>query len=489
MQIMGNSVLTKAQMLEYINKANPSPKLNTNVSNLIDLFLIEGEIEGVRGDIAFVQATWETNNFKFTGDVVPAQNNYAGIGTIGGGVKGHYFDTPQLGVRAQIQHLKAYASKEPLKQAKVDPRYHLVSPKGKSPTVQGLSGTWAADKTYGNSLINRYNEIAKLPGGDKKVKICLDYGHGKNDVRGYVQNSKWKSEGTGNFYFGKMLRAELLKYKGISIVETRPTIDSRKSYLSGNALSADLKSRGNTAKGCDLFLSLHTNAGGGTGVEIFEDINSRATPLAKNLCSTIASTLGIRNRGVKYRYLPDVTTTTPPTGKSNYYGVLYNNLAKTGMLIEHCFHDNQSDVNKYENNAQKLAENMAAVIANYYGLKANDTSGLGGNTTMSKVTKFANLGDVTVLAKPRKFTEETREMWKYVEQYYNQSSEAQYIATVSGKFDYADAKTLIVVDKSMSGHTSRRRQNGTVVYLIDTIEKAKEYASQGQKVLPKFEVK
>lgn len=386
MNIMGKAELTKAQMLEYINKVNPNPRINTTISNLIDLFLDEGEIEGVRGDIAFVQSTWETNNFKFTGDVVPAQNNYAGIGTIGGGVKGHYFKTPQLGVRAQIQHLKAYASKEPLKQTCVDPRFNLVT-RGKSTTVQGLSGSWAADKNYGNSLINRYNEMAQTKGGNalnytlsqirdmikkgllkaKDIIICLDYGHGKGSDhnRGY-KGPRWKNEGDGNYFFGKMLKKEL-ETLGFTVVETRPN----------QANDPTWKSRGNKAKGCYIFISLHTNAGGGTGVEIFGDINAYDISLMQALCSTISKTLNIANRKVKYRYLDGTaegkTVTTPPKGKSNYYAVLRYNLVKYGMLIEHCFHDNLNDVTKYEKNAETLARNMAKTIAEHYGVSGETT--------------------------------------------------------------------------------------------------------------------
>ncbi len=183
------------------------------------------------------------------------------------------------------------------------------------------------------------------------VKIFLDPGHGQGSAhnRGY-KGSKWKNEGDGNYYFSLLLKKELEKY-GIVVGTSRSSIGNNPS----------LATRGASAKWYDLFLSLHTNAGGGTGVEIYEDVHSRATTLAKNLCSNIASTLGIANRGVKYRY----------NGKSNWYGVLYNNQAKAGMLIEHCFHDKQSDINMYESRADILAKNMAKVIASYYGIKIN----------------------------------------------------------------------------------------------------------------------
>lgn len=184
------------------------------------------------------------------------------------------------------------------------------------------------------------------------IKVLLDAGHGQGSAhnRGY-KGTKWKNEGDGNFHFTLLLKKELEKY-GIQVGLTRTAIGQ----------NPPLSARGKAAKGYDLFISNHTNAGGGTGGEIYEDVNARATTLAKNLCSTIASTLGIANRGVKYRY----------KGKSNWYGVLYNNLAKAGMLIEYCFHDKQSDVDSYEKNATILAGNVASTIASHYGLKASN---------------------------------------------------------------------------------------------------------------------
>ena len=67
--------------------------------------------EGVRGDIAFAQSCLETGNFGFSGSAVTLdQNNFCGMGVTSNGMKGNFFDTPQLGIRAQVQHLKTYAS-------------------------------------------------------------------------------------------------------------------------------------------------------------------------------------------------------------------------------------------------------------------------------------------------------------------------------------------------------------------------------------------
>ena len=80
---------------------------------MIPLYLSEGEAENIRGDIAFAQSCLETGNFTFSGSAVElSQNNFCGMGVTQNGETGNSFKTPQLGIRAQIQHLKAYSTGE-----------------------------------------------------------------------------------------------------------------------------------------------------------------------------------------------------------------------------------------------------------------------------------------------------------------------------------------------------------------------------------------
>jgi N-acetylmuramoyl-L-alanine amidase len=121
--------------------------------------LDEGAKLGVRGDIAFAQSIKETGWFRFTGDVKSSQNNFAGIGATGNGVPGNSFPSAQIGVRAQIQHLYAYASTAPLNDTKVDPRFDYVN-RGSATSWQGLNGKWASAAGYGESVIAMYNNMA-----------------------------------------------------------------------------------------------------------------------------------------------------------------------------------------------------------------------------------------------------------------------------------------------------------------------------------------
>lgn len=125
-RIMGNAVATAEQMETYIKAKNP--QVPQSVLDMIPLYLSEGQAEGVRGDITFAQSCLETGNFTFSGSAVTLeQNNFCGMGVTSNGLKGNSFDTPQLGIRAQIQHLKAYASTDALQNACVDPRFKYVT--------------------------------------------------------------------------------------------------------------------------------------------------------------------------------------------------------------------------------------------------------------------------------------------------------------------------------------------------------------------------
>ena len=146
--IMGKAQATAQQMALFCRSKNSTPQLTScSLEQLAEMFIEEGETEGVRGDVAFAQSLHETGYFKFGGIVLPIQNNYAGIGALNGNATGQAasFPDPRTGVRAQIQHLKAYASTEALVNERVDPRFSLVA-RGVAPYVEWLG---AADNPQG----------------------------------------------------------------------------------------------------------------------------------------------------------------------------------------------------------------------------------------------------------------------------------------------------------------------------------------------------
>lgn len=146
--IMGKAQATAQQMALFCRSKNSTPQLTScSLEQLAEMFVEEGEAEGVRGDVAFAQSLHETGYFKYGGIVTPEMNNFAGIGALNGNATGQAasFPDPRTGVRAQIQHLKAYASTEALVNACVDPRFSLVA-RGVAPYVEWLG---AADNPQG----------------------------------------------------------------------------------------------------------------------------------------------------------------------------------------------------------------------------------------------------------------------------------------------------------------------------------------------------
>lgn len=162
--LVGKAQIPAEKLAAFLLSKNSAPKLNgVDAGQLAQLYISEGEAEGIRGDLAFCQSCLETGYWQFNGDVQPSQNNFSGIGATGGGVKGASFPDAKTGIRAQIQHLKAYASKDALKNPCVDPRYNLVT-KGCAPTVEGLSGRWAADTGYAGKILSIYKEAESSQG-------------------------------------------------------------------------------------------------------------------------------------------------------------------------------------------------------------------------------------------------------------------------------------------------------------------------------------
>jgi hypothetical protein len=121
------------------------------VQELAASYVEEAGTEGVNHDIAFAQMCLETGYLRYGGLVTPDMNNFCGLGSTGPGVPGERFVTARLGVRAHIQHLKAYASADPVKQELIDPRARWVR-KGSAPLIQNLAGTWAADQLYADKI-------------------------------------------------------------------------------------------------------------------------------------------------------------------------------------------------------------------------------------------------------------------------------------------------------------------------------------------------
>ncbi len=161
--IIGTPLASQQQCVNYLLSVNPNPDLTVSPQELVSFYYEEGMREGIRPDVAFAQALKETGFFRYGGTVTPDQNNYCGLGTTSTEVKGAYFNNARLGVRAQIQHLLAYASTRQPSEPVVDPRYSLVRSAYGDRTLSAwsdLNGRWAVPGySYGQSIMSIFRAM------------------------------------------------------------------------------------------------------------------------------------------------------------------------------------------------------------------------------------------------------------------------------------------------------------------------------------------
>ena len=172
--IMGSSDVTVQEMVDYFNASGeeyPAAELSEGGADSIETFCQmyydEATAEGVRPEVAFAQTMKETGFLQYGGDASIEQFNFAGLGTTGNGVPGNSYPDVQTGIRAQIQHLKAYATSDSLNQECVDDRYEYVK-KGSAPYVQWLGQQenpeglgWATGDNYGYDIVGMIEEMSE----------------------------------------------------------------------------------------------------------------------------------------------------------------------------------------------------------------------------------------------------------------------------------------------------------------------------------------
>ena len=193
------------------------------------------------------------------------------------------------------------------------------------------------------------------------MKLCLDAGHGRNQNRSPAVPEYY--EGNRMFVLQEYLKAALEHY-GAEVVCTRETMEDDPS----------LYTRGTMAKGCDLFLSLHSNAVGGSGcndnvdyVRVFHPVSGQGKALAELLAEVITAVIGTKQQ-------PKIGVRWNSTNNADYYGVLRYSAGvnTTGLLLEHSFHTNPATARwlMEDENLRRLADAEAACIAEYYGWEA-----------------------------------------------------------------------------------------------------------------------
>lgn len=197
-------------------------------------------------------------------------------------------------------------------------------------------------------------------------KICLDAGHYGKYNRSPVVPAYYESD--MNWKLHLLLKKELESY-GFEVITTRANKDK----------DLALEARGRASKGCDLFLSLHSNGASSEAVNYvvcMHQVDDNCGPIdeqSKNIASLLATTVAdIMN--VK----PETWSTKSSADrdgngyKDDYYGVLRgaHSVGVAGVILEHGFHTNKAQATWLldDSNLQRLAVAEAAVLAKYFGI-------------------------------------------------------------------------------------------------------------------------
>ena len=127
-------------------------KGSASIDEFCKILYEEASFEGVCPEVLYAQVMKETGYLRFGNLVQANQCNFGGVGATGPGNPGYTFSSVREGLRVQTQHLKAYATTEPLNNPCIDPRFNLVS-RGCAPKTTDLNGRWAVPgKGYGEGL-------------------------------------------------------------------------------------------------------------------------------------------------------------------------------------------------------------------------------------------------------------------------------------------------------------------------------------------------
>ena len=200
-------------------------------------------------------------------------------------------------------------------------------------------------------------------------KICLDAGHyGSRYNRSYVVPDYYESNMTWALH---LLLKKYLEQYGFEVITTRTDKDR----------DLALYNRGAKSRGCDLFISLHSNAAYDSGdsaekkaknepidrVDVYAPISGKGHDIARKLADCIVSVMGTREGG-------NVKTRRSGSG-GEYYGVIRGAVAvgTVGLLVEHSFHTNRRSAEWLlnESNLDKLAQAEARVLAEHFGMVGN----------------------------------------------------------------------------------------------------------------------
>lgn len=169
--VLGPSVLSASNLVNLVTSSSTKPYAGTvPLTVLATLYINEGALAGVRGDVAFCQAIVETGWFSYqSSSLFPANNNFSGLGAYSTNPDIVNLPTAQLGVRSHIQHLRNFA--DPTSNSRnigaplvIRPGYNAQDfdtffKKGSAPYWESLNGSWAVPGTdYYQTIFSIYNK-------------------------------------------------------------------------------------------------------------------------------------------------------------------------------------------------------------------------------------------------------------------------------------------------------------------------------------------
>ncbi|WP_363138167.1 glucosaminidase domain-containing protein, partial [uncultured Anaerovibrio sp.] len=222
--LFGPATVSQEQMVKFIRSRSPEPKLNCSLEELVGYYYTEGDIEGIRPDVALCQALKETDFFRYGNDVNYNQNNYCGLGATGNKAPGNSFLTPQRGVRAHIQHLIAYGSKKKPKQEIIDPRFdylveHYPQYHGVAVYWPDLNGRWAVPgTTYGQEILKLWRQAQNENYETSQLKLDLQEAESKPNDASAWQRVYLTARQAGNYKVATKACAKLTELDNRDVV-------------------------------------------------------------------------------------------------------------------------------------------------------------------------------------------------------------------------------------------------------------------------------
>ena len=164
-ELTGQGLLTADELAEFFCKNNSSAD-KKHMKAFAQYYIDEARDENINSDVAFAQMCHETGYLTFGNLVVPEMHNYCGLGAMDSEHRGEWFETEQIGVRAHIQHLQAYATTQDvsLKNELVDPRYSWPHKAKFARDIYALAGNWATDPDYGTKIDRILSQMQEFRG-------------------------------------------------------------------------------------------------------------------------------------------------------------------------------------------------------------------------------------------------------------------------------------------------------------------------------------